>query len=263
MLDYIQKVFLGFLEKDPGYTLPPPPKYSPGEVGVVRPLIDAVGLRCHGNEKAVAVEGSNLWFCYQISVGGHPPVKTPPQDLSGSSIQFNIPEGKQLMTECNRVNVTTHSHFAKPNKEIVPLSEKKVSSQEQMCFLCVYFFFVCVYFPSFLHSSPIVWFKILALLSIEIWHLISSTTTSQAYTIKDNRASIFECVTGTAPSQQVWATLTESGSHQKVSRGCCTCCTTWEHCIRYCPWQLQYSYGLLQSTEVLPNGDSMFMANAW
>ena len=133
MFNYCQKIFLGFLEKVPKYTFPPPSKHSPGEVGLVKPSIETVELRHHGSEKAVALEGNNLWFCYQISVDGHPPVETPPQNLSGSSIQFNVPEGKQLMTEYNsKVKVTTHSRFAKPIKEVVPISEKKVSSQGQM-----------------------------------------------------------------------------------------------------------------------------------
>ncbi len=65
-------------------------KHTLGVVDLLRPSIEAVELRHHGSEKAVTLEGRNLWFCYQISVGSHP-VKTPHQDLSGTSIQFNVP----------------------------------------------------------------------------------------------------------------------------------------------------------------------------
>ncbi len=83
-------------------------------------------LQHHGSEKAVALEARNLWFCYQISVGGHF-VKTPPQDLSGTSIQFNVPQSKAIATDGGIVKVTTQSHFSKPVKYEVSSTERKVS----------------------------------------------------------------------------------------------------------------------------------------
>ncbi len=123
---YCQKLFHAFLDKAPKYALPPWSKHTPGAVGLLRPSIEAVELQHHGSEKAVALEGRNLWFCYQVSVGGHT-VKTPPQDLSGTSIQFNIPQSKAIATDGGIVKVTTTSHFNKPVKHEVPITEKKVS----------------------------------------------------------------------------------------------------------------------------------------
>ncbi len=123
---YSQKLFHGFLDRAPKYDLPPWSKHTPGAVGLLRPSIEAVELRHHGSEKAVALEGRNLWFCYQVSVGGHS-VKTPPEDLSGTSIQFNVPQSKAIATGGGILEVTTTSHFNKPLKHKVPITEKKVS----------------------------------------------------------------------------------------------------------------------------------------
>ncbi len=123
---YNQKLFHAFLDKPPKYALPPLLKHAPGAVSLLRPSIEAVELQHHGSEKAVALEGRNLWFCYQVSVGGHS-VKTPPQYLSGTSIQFNVPHSKTIATDGGIVKVTTQSHFNKPVKYEVSITEKKVS----------------------------------------------------------------------------------------------------------------------------------------
>ncbi len=123
---YCQKLFRGHLEKAPKYALPPVSKHPPGPVSLLKPAIEGVEFRHHGSETAVAVEGKNLWFCYRLSVGGHSE-KTPPRDLSGTSIQFNIPKGKSITAEGESVRVTTHSHFAKQVMHEVAVSENKVS----------------------------------------------------------------------------------------------------------------------------------------
>ncbi len=123
---YSQKLFHGFLDRAPKYDLPPLSKDTPGAVGLLRPFIEAVELQHHGSEKAVALEGRNLWFCYQVSVGGHT-VKTPPEDLSGTYIQFNVPESKAIVTNGGIVKVATQSHFNKSVKYEVSISGKKVS----------------------------------------------------------------------------------------------------------------------------------------
>ncbi len=125
MLDYCSKIFLAHLEKAPQYKFPTESQRLSGMVDLLRPSIVAVELRHHGNETAVALEGSNLWFCYQISVGSHS-VPTPPQDLSGTSIQFNVPDGKRIAAEGGKVQVTVKNHFLKPSTKEVSAIEKKV-----------------------------------------------------------------------------------------------------------------------------------------
>ena len=124
VLAYCQKkIFLGILEQEPNYTIPPFQKHSPREANLTRPAIEAVELRHHGSETAVVLEGKNLWFCYQIAVGGCTQT-IPPDILSASSIQFNISREKKMVMEGEKVKVALHSYFAKPLKNEVPVNER-------------------------------------------------------------------------------------------------------------------------------------------
>jgi len=100
---------------------------------MLKPTVTSVELHSHGNELAVVVEGSNLWFCYQISIGGHT-VQTPAHDLSGTSIQLNIPmEESKVKVEEGKVMVVLCSHFSKKplNKE-VPTIQKVCGRCDQL-----------------------------------------------------------------------------------------------------------------------------------
>ena len=92
---------------------------------MLKPSVTSVELHSHGNELAIVVEGSNLWFCYQVSIGGHT-VQTPAHDLSGISIHFNIPkEESKVKVEKGEVMVVLCSHFSKkPFSKDVPALQK-------------------------------------------------------------------------------------------------------------------------------------------
>ena len=92
---------------------------------MLKPSVTSVELHSHGNELAVVVEGSNLWFCYQVSIGGHT-VQTPAHDLSGTSIQFNIQrEESKVEVEMGKVMAVLYSLFSKkPLSEEVPVLQK-------------------------------------------------------------------------------------------------------------------------------------------
>ena len=116
---------------------------------MLKPSVTSVELHSHGNELAVVVEGSNLWFCYEISIGGHT-VQTPAHDLSGTSIQFNIQreESKVKMIEGKerKVMAMLYSHFSKkPLSKVVPVLQKVsarnvaitiYSNLQFICFCC-------------------------------------------------------------------------------------------------------------------------------
>ena len=125
MAEYCQKIFRSFLEKAPEYTPPSSVKQSLTELTILKPSVTSVELHSHGNELAVVVEGSNLWFCYQISIGGHT-VQTPAHDLSGTSIQFNIPkEDSNVEVDKGKVMAVLYSHFSKkPLSKEVPALQK-------------------------------------------------------------------------------------------------------------------------------------------
>jgi len=125
MAKYCQKIFQSFLEKLPEYTPPSHPKQSPVELTMLKPSITSVELHSHGNELAIVAEGNNLWFCYQISIGGHI-IQTPAHELSGTSIQFNIQREKsKIKVVEEKVGVSVYSHFSKkPLSNSVPVLRK-------------------------------------------------------------------------------------------------------------------------------------------
>ena len=133
MVEYCQKIFRSFLEKFPEYIPPSLAKQFPTELTMLKPSVTSVELHSHDNELAVVVEGSNLWFCYQISIGGHT-VQTPAHDLSGTSIQFNIQkEESKVKVEEGKVMAVLYSLFSKkPLSEEVPALQK-VSVSYRYC----------------------------------------------------------------------------------------------------------------------------------
>ena len=127
MAVYSKKLFISFLDKDPKYCIPSAPKYAPGEIGDLKPSIDSVELHHLGSETNIVLEGNNLWFSHQVSIGMQS-VKTTARDISGSSIQFNIKkENCQIVTEDGKVKVVLHSYFAKPVKQEMTANVKPVS----------------------------------------------------------------------------------------------------------------------------------------
>ena len=124
MAVYSKKLFISFLDKDPKYCIPSAPKYAPGEINDLKPSIDSVELHHLGSETNIVLEGSNLWFCYQVSISAQS-VKTPGRDISGSSIQLKVQH--KSVTEDGNVKVVLHSHFAKPVKQEMTANVKPVS----------------------------------------------------------------------------------------------------------------------------------------
>lgn len=127
MAAYNKKLFNSFLDKDQKYNIPSAPAHVPGDVGHLKPFIESVELHHLGSETAIVLEGINLWFSYQVSIGGQL-MKTPARDITGSSIQFNLQkENCKIATEDGNVKVVLHSHFAKVVKQEVTANVKPVS----------------------------------------------------------------------------------------------------------------------------------------
>ena len=127
MAVYSKKLFISFLDKDPKYNIPSAPKYAPGEISDLKPSTDSVELHHLGSETNIVLEGSNLWFCYQVSISAQS-VKMPARDISGSSIQFNVQkENHKSVTEDGKVKVVLYSYFAKPVKQEMTANAKPVS----------------------------------------------------------------------------------------------------------------------------------------
>ena len=112
---------------------------------MLKPSVTSVELHSHDNELAVVVEGSNLWFCYQISIGGHT-VQTPAHDLSGTSIQFNIQrEESKVKVEEEKVMAVLYSHFSKkPLSKQVPALQKVSANDDVIICNPQFIQFTCV-----------------------------------------------------------------------------------------------------------------------
>ena len=123
MLRYIRgKVFHGYLEKEPKYSLPSAKKYAPGELPHLKPCLTAVNIHHHGDETAVVLEGKNLWFCLKTTVSDHHQ-QLSAQETTASSIQFNIPYNAAVITvRDGKVKISLQSNFAKPFKGFVAAS---------------------------------------------------------------------------------------------------------------------------------------------
>ena len=85
----------------------------------LKPSIRAIDICHHGNEIAVVLEGENLWFCYQVTAGGHHEL-LPAQKATAISIRFNIPRKEgAINVESGKVKVSLQSHFSRPIKDSI------------------------------------------------------------------------------------------------------------------------------------------------
>ena len=126
MGEYSRTIFDSYLDKEPKFSFPPAPKHAPSELKHLTPSVQEVHVHHHGGQTAIVVEGSNLWFCRELSVLGHRQ-KVPAHDVSGSSIQFNVDsfDKGQEHNHAHFKEVTVYSQFSsKPNKQEVDVHKK-------------------------------------------------------------------------------------------------------------------------------------------
>ena len=113
MPEYSSSIFENYLDESPKYAFPEVLKHALGDVDDSKPCICEVQIHHHGNESAVVMEGSNLWFCYQLSFRGLK-LSVPASDISGSSIQFNgviVPTESTAALSSEKEIVNLFSHF--------------------------------------------------------------------------------------------------------------------------------------------------------
>ena len=114
MLEYSNSIFENYLDKSPKYSFPNHGlRHALGDVEDSKPSIYEVQIHHHGNESAVVMEGSNLWFCYQLSFR-RLKLSVPASDISGSSIQFNgvnVPTESTAVLSSGKEIVNLLSHF--------------------------------------------------------------------------------------------------------------------------------------------------------
>ena len=128
MTFYAQKLFHAFLKTPPEYAPPPSPKGALPELDDLKPTLSSVELHRHGNELAVAVEGSNLWFSYQISLHDTQKISIPGEESNGTSIQYNIhgDQEDKIEVDSGEVKVFLQTHFSSKVVRQHVLVHKKV-----------------------------------------------------------------------------------------------------------------------------------------
>ena len=126
MLEYSKDMFECYLDKQPKYLFPGSKQRALSDLNNLRPSVEGIQIHHHGNQCAVVVEGSNLWFCYQISFRGQKSA-IPASEISGSAIQLIIDNmsGKIEALSSGREYVTLYNHFkSKAIRQDVDVHEK-------------------------------------------------------------------------------------------------------------------------------------------
>ena len=134
VLEYVrEKLFHGYLDKESKYSLPSSPAHPPGGMTELKPSVRAVDICHHGNEIVVVLEGENLWFCHQVTVGGHHEL-LPAQKVTASSIQFSIPHKDAVLNvEYGKVKVFLQSHFSRSMKESIVVNVEVSAMRASAC----------------------------------------------------------------------------------------------------------------------------------
>ena len=143
MLEYSKDIFECYLDKQPKYPFPVSKQHALGDLNNLRPSIEGIQIHHHGNQCAVVVEGSNLWFCYQISFRGQK-LPIPASEISGSAIQLINMSGQRESLSSGRERVTLFNYFkSKSNYQDVEVHEKVRLNEHFM-----YSFLVLALYPA-------------------------------------------------------------------------------------------------------------------
>ena len=126
MLLYSKTVFQCHLDKFPKYSFPQSTQHALGDVPDLLPHISGIQIHHHGCESAIAIEGSNLWFCNGVSFRGQK-LPIPASNVSGSSIQFNEVDIATMFMTHGEELISLENHFkSKPLKQKVEVFEKVI-----------------------------------------------------------------------------------------------------------------------------------------
>ena len=124
MLEYSKSIFEVHLDRNPKYLFPVTVPCALDDIDGLKPSVREVQIHHHSSESAVVVEGSNLWFCYQVSFRGQK-MSIPASDLSGSSIHFTVPSNPHSVSMYGKEIISLDNHFkAKPIRQEVEVFEK-------------------------------------------------------------------------------------------------------------------------------------------
>ena len=126
MFEYRRDIFNSHLDKHPKYSFPETAQHALDDVQDLKPAVSMIQIHHHGNETAIVIEGSNLWFCYGVTFRKQK-LSIPASNVSGSSIQFNrvfVPSDSEVLTN-KEEGICLDNHFkSKSIKQEVEVFEK-------------------------------------------------------------------------------------------------------------------------------------------
>ena len=133
---YCEKLFRGYLDRSPVYTIPQSNEV-PSPIDDVKPLVTGIALHEHGSELALVLEGKSFWFSTRLSIHGES-VDTHASKISGSAIKLNFDKNTKLklesLTNGDMVTVKIFNPFStKPTESPKIKVVKKVS----FCFVFI------------------------------------------------------------------------------------------------------------------------------
>ena len=108
-------MFAGYLDRPPQLKITDPAS-SVKDVAPTKPVANSIAFHRHGNELAIALAGSSLWFVNTIQVGPLKNLCISAKKANQNSIHFNLQykaEYSQLTAE-EEVDVIVKSQFCEP-----------------------------------------------------------------------------------------------------------------------------------------------------
>lgn len=101
------------------------PVSSVKDVASTKPVANSIAFHQHGNELAITLEGSNLWFVNSIQVESLKRLCVSAKATNQNSIQFNLqykPDAQ--LTADEQVDVIVESQFCEPINHSLKVTKK-------------------------------------------------------------------------------------------------------------------------------------------
>ena len=128
---YRSLVSESYLEREPErYTPADRAVEKVGRVGMLNPTPTKIQLQIYPNERALVLEGENLWFCYKLQLGDYGnmvDMDTNFQNVTQHTIRFILPPNERQVGVAAEgvVKLTLHSHFANPVRQNVQICRRR------------------------------------------------------------------------------------------------------------------------------------------
>ena len=94
------------------------------DVAPTKPTAKSIAFHQHGDELAITLEGTNLWFVSSIQVGPLKKSCVSAKATNQNSIQFNLQYKPDSQLTDEKVDVVVESQFCKPINHSLQVTKK-------------------------------------------------------------------------------------------------------------------------------------------